>query len=39
MYTKLIRINDNTSKRLEKQKVIPTESYDSIINRILDRVE
>jgi hypothetical protein len=37
--TKQIRIKIRTSKRLEQKKLIPDETYDSVINRTLDKTE
>lgn len=35
---KQINIKASTSERLDMLKAIPSESYDSIINRIIDEV-
>ena len=37
--TKQIRIRVITSKRLDENKLIPSESYDSVINRAIDEAE
>ena len=37
--TKQIRIHLSTSERLDKKKLIDEESYDSVINRTLDKTE
>jgi hypothetical protein len=36
---KQIMIKESTSKRINEYKLIESESYDSVINRILDEVE
>lgn len=35
---KQINIKASTSDRLDELKAIPTESYDNIINRIIDEI-
>lgn len=37
--TKPIRVRIVTSQRLDKKKLIERESYDGVINRVLDEVE
>lgn len=37
--TKQIRIREVTAKRLEENKLIPAESYDSVINRAINEAE